>query len=54
MKWLEPDDVGRILIESVAAGDLYVVTHPERWPMVERRHAAAIADAFAAAASARG
>ena len=52
MKWLEPDDVGRILIESLAAGDLYVVTHPEGWPMVERRHAA-IADAFAAAASAR-
>ena len=52
MKWLEPDDVGRILIDSLAAGDLYVVTHPEGWPMVERRHQS-IADAFAAAASAR-
>ena len=53
MKWLEPDDVGRILIESLAAGDLYVVTHPEGWPMVERRHQA-IADAFSSAASERG
>ena len=50
MKWLEPDDVGRILIDSMAAGDLYVVTHPEGWPMVERRHEA-IAAAFRAAAS---
>jgi NAD(P)-dependent dehydrogenase (short-subunit alcohol dehydrogenase family) len=53
MKWLEPDDVGRILIESIAAGDLYVVTHPEGWPMVAARHQA-IADAFGAAAAARG
>ncbi|HWT23557.1 MAG TPA: hypothetical protein VN213_08630 [Solirubrobacteraceae bacterium] len=53
MKWLEPDDVGRILIDAMAAGDLCVVTHPEGWPMVERRHRA-IADAFAAAAAARG
>jgi NAD(P)-dependent dehydrogenase (short-subunit alcohol dehydrogenase family) len=52
MTWLEPDDVGRILIEAIAAGDLYVVTHPEAWPMVAGRHQA-IADAFAAA-SARG
>ena len=53
MKWLEPDDIGRITIEAMAAGDLYIVTHPEGWPMVERRHQA-IADAFAAAAAARG
>jgi NAD(P)-dependent dehydrogenase (short-subunit alcohol dehydrogenase family) len=54
MTWLEPDDVGRILIDAIVAGDLYVVTHPEAWPMVAGRHQA-IADAFAAAASsARG
>ncbi len=53
MTWLEPDDVGRIVIDGVAAGDLYIVTHPEGWPMVAGRHQA-IADAFAAAAAARG
>jgi len=53
MTWLEPDDVGRIVIDGIAAGDLYIVTHPEGWPMVAGRHQA-IADAFAAAAAARG
>jgi NAD(P)-dependent dehydrogenase (short-subunit alcohol dehydrogenase family) len=52
MKWLEPDDVGRAVIAAIAAGDLYVVTHPEGWPLVAGRHQA-IADAFTAA-SARG
>jgi NAD(P)-dependent dehydrogenase (short-subunit alcohol dehydrogenase family) len=52
MTWLEPDDVGRIVIDGIAAGDLYIVTHPEGWPMVAGRHQA-IADAFAAAAAAR-
>ena len=50
MTWLEPDDVGRILIDSLAAGDLYVVTHPEGWPMVERRHQG-IATAFSSAST---
>ena len=50
MTWLEPDDVGRIVIRSLAAGDLYIVTHPEGWPMVAARHQS-IADAFAAAAA---
>ena len=53
MTWLEPDDVGRIVIEAMAAGDLYIVTHPEGWPMVAARHQA-IADAFTAAATGRG
>ncbi len=52
MKWLEPDDVGRMVIDGIAAGDLYIVTHPEGWPMVASRQQA-IADAFAAAAAAR-
>ena len=53
MRWLEPDEVGRIVIDGIAAGDLYIVTHPEGWPMVAARHQA-IADAFGAAAAARG
>ena len=53
MTWLEPDDVGRIVIQGIGAGDLYIVTHPESWPMIAGRHQA-IADAFAAAAAARG
>lgn len=47
MNWLEPDDVGRIVVDSLAAGDLYIVTHPEGWPLVEKRHQG-IAAAFAA------
>ena len=53
MRWLEPDDVGRITIDAIANGDLYVITHPEAWPMVERRHQA-IAEAFAAASRPTG
>lgn len=46
MRWLEPDDIGRRVIEGMAAGELYIVTHPEAWPVVDTRHQA-IAAAFA-------
>jgi len=49
MRWLEPDEVGRIVIDGIAAGDLYLVTHPEALPMIEARHRD-IEAAFAAAA----
>ena len=48
MRWLEPDDVGRVVIKALAAGDLYVITHPEGWPLVAARHQK-ISDAFTAA-----
>ena len=50
MRWIEPDDVGRMVVQGVRAGDLYIVTHPETWPMVQQRHAA-IEAAFTAAAA---
>lgn len=53
MTWIEPDDVGRVIIRSMAAGDLYVVTHPEGWPIVECRHQG-IAEAFTTAVAAGG
>ncbi|MGW0575831.1 SDR family NAD(P)-dependent oxidoreductase [Streptomyces sp. NPDC002920] len=46
MRWLEPDDVGRIVVDGIRAGDLYLVTHPESLPVIEARHSA-IATAFA-------
>ncbi len=49
MRWLEPDEVGRIVIDGIAAGDLYLVTHPEALPMIEARHRE-IEAAFRAAA----
>lgn len=47
MRWLEPDDIGKRVIDGMATGELYIVTHPEAWPAVEARHQA-IAAAFEA------
>jgi len=49
MQWLEPEDVGRIVVGGIRSGDLYIVTHPEAWPQVEAR-LKTIADAFERAA----
>jgi NAD(P)-dependent dehydrogenase (short-subunit alcohol dehydrogenase family) len=48
-RWLEPDDVGRIVVAGIRSGDLYIITHPEMWPTVQPRHKA-IESAFASAA----
>jgi NAD(P)-dependent dehydrogenase (short-subunit alcohol dehydrogenase family) len=48
MRWLEPDDVGPMVVDGMARGDLYIVTHPEAWDGVRARHDA-IKDAFAEA-----
>ncbi|WP_411152472.1 SDR family NAD(P)-dependent oxidoreductase [Streptomyces sp. A30] len=44
-RWLEPDDVGNLVVAGIRAGDLYIVTHPDMWPAVEPR-LQAIAAAF--------
>ena len=52
MRWMEPDEVGVLVVEAIKAGDLYIVTHPEAWPMVSARHDA-IAAAFRSAEETR-
>ncbi|WP_433755760.1 SDR family NAD(P)-dependent oxidoreductase [Nocardia sp. CA-135398] len=48
LRWLEPDDVGRSVVNGIRAGDRYILTHPETYPTVQARHDA-IADAFTTA-----
>jgi NAD(P)-dependent dehydrogenase (short-subunit alcohol dehydrogenase family) len=38
MRWLEPEDVGDVVIEAVRRGDLYAFTHPEMGSIVLDRH----------------
>jgi NAD(P)-dependent dehydrogenase (short-subunit alcohol dehydrogenase family) len=45
---MSPDAAGRIVVDGIAADRLYILTHPEMWPVVEARHTAIAAD-FAAA-----
>jgi NAD(P)-dependent dehydrogenase (short-subunit alcohol dehydrogenase family) len=35
--WMEPDDVGDIVIEAIRTGELYAVTHPGMFPPVQER-----------------
>jgi short-subunit dehydrogenase len=37
-RWLEIDDVGRIVVEAIRQGHLYAITHPELLPAVQQRH----------------
>lgn len=36
-RWLDPADVGRIVLRAVRNDDPYAITHPERWPAVKAR-----------------
>ncbi|MGW1783977.1 SDR family NAD(P)-dependent oxidoreductase [Streptomyces sp. NPDC002143] len=49
-RWLTPDDVGRIVVDGIRSGELYILTHPEERSTVDRRHQA-IADAYERAAA---
>ncbi|EHI45207.1 short-chain dehydrogenase/reductase SDR [Rhodococcus opacus PD630] len=37
MRWMEPIECGRLVDDGIRANDLYVITHPELWPMVQPR-----------------
>ena len=37
-RWLEPAEVGAIVVDAVRRGELYAITHPEFFPRVEQRH----------------
>ncbi len=36
-RWLQPEEVGRIVVCAIARGDLYAFTHPEQLTHFERR-----------------
>jgi len=44
-RWMEPNDVGAIVVEAIRRGDLYAITHPEMFARVEERFKA-VTDAF--------
>jgi len=44
-RWVSPEDAGAVVVRAIRRGDLYALTHPDWYAMVERRHAA-IAAAF--------
>ncbi len=50
-RWISPEDAGAVAVRAIKRGDLYALTHPEWYAMVEPRHQA-IAAAFRAAAEA--
>ena len=51
LRWLDPTDVGDIVLAALARGETHIVTHPEWYPMVAER-TAAIEAAFNRAAAA--
>jgi NAD(P)-dependent dehydrogenase (short-subunit alcohol dehydrogenase family) len=44
-RWIGPQEAGAVVVRAIKRGDLYALTHPDWYGMVEQRHAA-IADAF--------
>ncbi len=56
-RWISPEDAGAVVVRAIKRGDLYALTHPEWYSMVEPRHqaiAAAFREAAAAAPLAHG
>jgi NAD(P)-dependent dehydrogenase (short-subunit alcohol dehydrogenase family) len=49
-RWISPEEAGAVVVRAIRRGDLYALTHPDWYGMVERRHGR-IAEAFRAAAS---
>jgi NAD(P)-dependent dehydrogenase (short-subunit alcohol dehydrogenase family) len=37
-RWIDPDEVGPMVVQAIKNGDLYLTTHPEFWPGVDERH----------------
>jgi NAD(P)-dependent dehydrogenase (short-subunit alcohol dehydrogenase family) len=36
--WMEPDEVGDVVVEAIREGHLYAITHPAMFPPVQERH----------------
>ncbi len=49
MRWMDPRDVGELVVRCMADGELYALTHPEMAPEIEDRNRR-ISEAFARAA----
>src|SRR5918998_530925 len=45
LRWMVPVEVGVIVVDCIRRGELYAITHPEWWNMVEERFQR-IADAY--------
>jgi len=45
VRWVDPDEAGRVVVRAIRQGDLYAFTHPEMAAAVEERHQA-ISEAF--------
>lgn len=52
LRWLDPTEVGDVVLAALARGETHIVTHPEWYPMVAER-AAAIEAAFRRGAAVR-
>lgn len=37
LRWIDPIDAGRIVTRAIAGNDLYAITHPEWWHLVDAR-----------------
>ncbi|MCP9624656.1 SDR family NAD(P)-dependent oxidoreductase [Nocardia otitidiscaviarum] len=37
-RWLEPEEVGAIVVDAIKSGELYAVTHAEWYAPIEQRH----------------
>jgi len=42
MRWMDPQDVGRIVVTAIKRGDLHAFTHPEMFGAIEQRFATII------------
>jgi NAD(P)-dependent dehydrogenase (short-subunit alcohol dehydrogenase family) len=39
LRWMDPLEVGNLVVDAIDDGRLYVITHPELWPVVDGRFA---------------
>ena len=53
VRWIDPEDVGEIVVAAIRRGDLYALTHPEAYPIIAVRHGQ-IGEAFTTASAALG
>jgi hypothetical protein len=51
--WISPEETGAVVVRAIKRGDLYALTHPDWYPIVEQRHQA-LAAAFRQAAEDQG
>jgi NAD(P)-dependent dehydrogenase (short-subunit alcohol dehydrogenase family) len=38
MRWMEPSEVGALVVGAIRRGDPYIITHPELWSVVAERY----------------